>query len=829
MKSVIISILGKTGFRSILFLLFGFIWVGFLSNGEINAKNLQNQKHSQLSVAEIEWEEYADPHWAFSLSYPKGWSVQNLPYRDFGFRINSPDLETDDVGNPINGSYLSVDVIPMTLAEWKVSKPHFYSRSQVVSTEKIDLKDGVGEKIRGNKKGIVFIDSNLIAHGHLFHFSFNQAARRKEANLDIGQEILASVTILGEPESYPRPDYAALGIELAAFDFPEIKHAFQAGPGEIINGYDDGNRHTGSDLYALDLCEGDGCTEGVAGEQVVIAPTDFTFIKTASNQSDYQILEIDNDGSNKLCMSLAHFYFNVLVINGTMVPRGAALGFLSDYDSIPHIHIGLWTVPADNQCNELNRTAVPFDAGAGGFSLDGVNYPIGQEHEGKSVTSTNGGFCWFPPESLASVKPSEAALSGGLADCFGSALDLYMIVDLSGSFTDDLPYFKSQAPGIISSLKSSNPNSRFGLGSFEDYPITPFGDLAYGDVAYRQNIDLTFDSGAVEAVIEGLFTRYGVDGPQSQLPALYQAASGAGQDLSGAGYPEASIPPGQQANFRDGATKIFMLWTDAPFHQPGDPGAIPYPGPSFDTTVDSILALDPPKVIGISSGGGGVPDLEAIAAATGAIAPLGGVDCNADGTIDIAEGDPLVCSISSSGEGIGEAIRSLVEAAAGPNLVEIDIKPGSDPNSINCNIAREIIPVAILTTETFDATTVDHTTVAFEGATEIHVDRKTGVPIRHEEDIDLDGDLDLVFHFRLGDTDLICGSTEGTLLGETFDGLLIRGTDAVQTVPPYNATLLNAPDGSQMTFTVGLLGFGLLVGLGLVVGTPIGWKHHQDQ
>jgi hypothetical protein len=201
------------------------------------------------------------------------------------------------------------------------------------------------------------------------------------------------------------------------------------------------------------------------------------------------------------------------------------------------------------------------------------------------------------------------------------------------------------------------------LGSFEDYPIPPFGDAGSGDVAYRRNIDLTFDTAAVEAVISGLFTRFGADGPQSQLPALFQAASGEGQDLSGVGFPGANISPGQQANFRAGATKLFLLWTDAPFHLPGDPGDIPYPGPSFAETVNAILALDPPKVIGISSGGGGLADLQAIAAATNAVAPPGGVDCNGDGIIDIPEGEPLVCTIASSGVGIGEAILAIVEAA----------------------------------------------------------------------------------------------------------------------------------------------------------------------
>ncbi len=44
------------------------------------------------------------------------------------------------------------------------------------------------------------------------------------------------------------------------------------------------------------------------------------------------------------------------------------------------------------------------------------------------------------------------------------------------------------------------------------------------------------------------------------------------------------------------------------------------------------------------------------------------------------------------------------------------------------------------------------------------------------------GDIDLVFHFLLRETDLDCLSLEGTLTGELYDGRPITGTDDVRMV-----------------------------------------------
>jgi hypothetical protein len=108
--------------------------------------------------------------------------------------------------------------------------------------------------------------------------------------------------------------------------------------------------------------------------------------------------------------------------------------------------------------------------------------------------------------------------------------------------------------------------------------------------------------------------------------------------------------------------------------------------------------------------------------------------------------------------------------------IQIDIKPSSFPNSINPK-SNGVIPVAILTTDAFDATTVDPLSVRFgpKGAKEVH---KKG----HIEDVNHDGELDLVLHFKTQATGITCSDTSASLMGETVDGEAIQGFDSIKTV-----------------------------------------------
>ena len=141
------------------------------------------------------------------------------------------------------------------------------------------------------------------------------------------------------------------------------------------------------------------------------------------------------------------------------------------------------------------------------------------------------------------------------------------------------------------------------------------------------------------------------------------------------------------------------------------------------------------------------------------------------------ESDPR----SLDGDGDGTAIVDMgVDEflSSGPPVVEveIDIRPGSDQNVINLG-SGGVIPVAILTTAEFDAATVRPGSVRFAGAAA----RRWTM-----EDVDRDGDLDLLLNFRIRELGLDETSTQATLRGETFPhagGMLIEGTDTVRIIP----------------------------------------------
>ena len=133
-----------------------------------------------------------------------------------------------------------------------------------------------------------------------------------------------------------------------------------------------------------------------------------------------------------------------------------------------------------------------------------------------------------------------------------------------------------------------------------------------------------------------------------------------------------------------------------------------------------------------------------------------------------------------------DLVRHLVTASLAVH-VEIDIKPGSFPNSINPE-SRGKIAVAIFSSPGFDATSQVNTATLTFGRTGNEQSLAFCQGSRDDdddeqfEDVDGDGLPDLVCHFFTRMAAFQAGDTEGILKGQLLDGSLIEGRDSVRII-----------------------------------------------
>lgn len=158
-------------------------------------------------------------------------------------------------------------------------------------------------------------------------------------------------------------------------------------------------------------------------------------------------------------------------------------------------------------------------------------------------------------------------------------------------------------------------------------------------------------------------------------------------------------------------------------------------------------------------------------------------------TTDTTTGELLGLTVTSAPDSVGPVTvdgQTVVPGQTADVLgVVIDIKPGSFPNSINLG-SNGTVPVAIFSTATFDATSIDPLTVSLAGA---------GVRIRGRapqfrlHDVNNDGLLDMVIHVETEALELSDTDTEAALTasadtdGDGLSDTIIRGLDTVRVVP----------------------------------------------
>jgi uncharacterized protein YegL len=145
-----------------------------------------------------------------------------------------------------------------------------------------------------------------------------------------------------------------------------------------------------------------------------------------------------------------------------------------------------------------------------------------------------------------------------------------------------------------------------------------------------------------------------------------------------------------------------------------------------------------------------------------------------------ASGDVITVTVPTQ-PNVAVELEKVVGKTWKPIPAEIDIKPGSFPNSFGSK-AKGNIPVAVLGSAVFDATAIADSSVRFGDAPDPIGDAAIFHKKGHFEDVNHDGYMDKVFHFPFADTNLDPTDSYGCLGGEVL-GLDFMGCDSVNIVP----------------------------------------------
>jgi hypothetical protein len=231
-----------------------------------------------------------------------------------------------------------------------------------------------------------------------------------------------------------------------------------------------------------------------------------------------------------------------------------------------------------------------------------------------------------------------------------SPVDLMFLVDTTASTDRTLNAVRQDLGRVVDELGSIGLDAQFGVADFRDYSSDDLGNGESGDYPYRLRRAIGPVNSALRAALNGLHSGGGGDSDEADLTALYQSTLGTGQYVTDVdGHHVRVVRAGQQAGYRSDSLRLAIIATDAAYHKEAS-----YPTPSWASTVAALrahgvhqvgLAVQTVLLDGTPTGFDSKHDEQLMARDTGALAPFGGVDCDGNGTVDVAQGAPLVCPI----------------------------------------------------------------------------------------------------------------------------------------------------------------------------------------
>ena len=197
-----------------------------------------------------------------------------------------------------------------------------------------------------------------------------------------------------------------------------------------------------------------------------------------------------------------------------------------------------------------------------------------------------------PPVPCYTVDFEMGDLTADLStDAELAVADVLFLVDVTGSMSQEIDNIQRRLRDrIVPGIAEEIPDVGIGVAYFADFD---FGDYGLADdVPYVLLQPITNDLITAQAGVDLLPVLDGNDGPEAQVEALYQAATGDG--LGDLVDPLIACPTGGTGGvcFRREALPVVLMFTDAPFHN-GPTGMYPYQGisPTPHTWQQAVDAL----------------------------------------------------------------------------------------------------------------------------------------------------------------------------------------------------------------------------------------------
>ena len=256
-------------------------------------------------------------------------------------------------------------------------------------------------------------------------------------------------------------------------------------------------------------------------------------------------------------------------------------------------------------------------------------------------------------------------------------LDVFFLLDTSGSMNDVIQGLAADFQSVSRELADAGIDAHFGLGDYQDT----------GGVRYRRLVDISKPGETLRRALQSIRTE---GGAEPAYTALHQLSTGSGVVSPRRGQ---GVPPRRGASWRPGSLRVVVHATDEV------PSADP-DGATRQAAVDAMVA-DGTRHIGIevvrdalrqASDSNAIPDgdlndiLKKLSRDTDALAPDDGIDCDADGDIDVHAGKPLVCELvpvpGRSRLDLGGPLRRVLASLVDVQQADVAVGSAADAQAL---------------------------------------------------------------------------------------------------------------------------------------------------